>query len=147
MHKDALETLAREALQEIDKMAGHIIQFCGPISTGGFGNVTDNIECISSFINECQSRNIPVFNQLAYENRMDTILGENDEYDYALLEFFYKPILESKRISGLVFLPLWQTSTGSKWEHDFAKSVGIPVFYIENMLLGEVMKFYNKINH
>jgi hypothetical protein len=145
IYKTDLESLSKEALREINKMEGPVIQFCGPISTGGFGNIADNIECISSLIKECQIKNIFVFNQLAYERRMDQILKEYHDYDYPLLDFFYKPILKSKKISGLVFLPLWQTSTGSKWEHDFAKSINIPIFYLENMLIKEIESFYRKI--
>ena len=145
-YENELKSLAREALSEIDKMKPPIIQFCSPISTGGFGSVIDNLNYISTFIKECSKHNISVFNQISYEKRLDDILKDHHEYDYPLLDFFYKPILTSGKIHGLIFLPLWQTSIGSKWEHDLGLSIGIPICYLEKMLFDEIKIFYKNIN-
>ena len=141
----SLFELALQAIKEIELKKGSVIQFCGPISTGGFGNIDENIECISSTIQAAEKIGIPVFNQMAYERRMDLILENHTGYDYPLLEFFYKPILESGKIGALLFLPLWETSVGSKWEHDFAKSINIPVFYLEGPFIVEIRTIYEKI--
>ena len=124
-----------------------VILFSGPISTGGFGSVADNIECLLSFISESSKRGISVFNQIVYEKRLDCILKDHKDYDYPLLNYFYKPILESGKINGLVFLPLWQSSIGSTWEHNFATSIGIPIFYSEYMLVEEIQKFYSNLKN
>ena len=73
-------------------------------------------------------------------------LGEAEPFcDYPLLDFFYDPILTSGKISGLVFLPLWETSTGSKWEHNIGQSLHLPIHYLESMLINEVDSFYKTL--
>jgi len=146
-YKHKLTLLAKEALETIEKMPPPVIQFCGPISTGGFGSVSDNIDCLVSLINEGSKRRLSVFNQISFERRLDKVLENHFEYDYPLLDYFYKPILSSGKINGLIFLPLWQTSIGSTWEHDFAMSLGIPIFHMENMFFEEVESFYKKLKN
>lgn len=144
-YKEALSKLVDEALSEILKMKPPIIQFCGPISTGGFGNVTENLEYLYSVIQASTERGISVFNQVSYEERLDKILKDHHEYDSPLLDFFYSPILKSKKISGLVFLPLWETSVGSRWEHDIGQSLFLPIHYLESMFIGEIGSFYKTL--
>ncbi|MFA6273208.1 MAG: hypothetical protein WC673_01820 [Candidatus Paceibacterota bacterium] len=146
-YEDDLKRTAGDALFAISKMPKPVILFSGPISTGGFGSVANNIECLLSFISESSKREISVFNQIVYERRLDCILKDHKDYDYPLLNYFYKPILESRKINGLVFLPLWQSSVGSTWEHNFATSIGIPIFYSEHMLVEEVEKFYSDLKN
>jgi hypothetical protein len=141
-YENDLKIAAYDALDDISKMPKPVILFSGPISTGGFGSVSDNIECLLSFIHESSKRGISVFNQIAYERRLDCILKDNKDYDYPLLNYFYKPILESGKINGIIFLPLWRSSIGSAWEHDLALSIGVPIFHMENMTSGEIEQFY-----
>lgn len=145
-YKAALSILVKEALLEISKLKPPIIQFCGPISTGGFGSVAENLEYLNSVIQASKEKGLSVFNQVSYEKRLDQILKNHHEYDYPLLDFFYNPILASKKISGLVFLPLWETSVGSRWEHDIGQSLHLPIFYLENMLTSEVESFYKSLS-
>jgi len=144
-YKEDLSKLVEEALLEISKMKSPVIQFCGPISTGGFGNVTENLEYLHSAIQASTERGMSVFNQVSYEERLDKILKDHHEYDYPLLDFFYKPILTSKKISGLVFLPLWKTSVGSQWEHDIGESLHLPIHYLESMFVSEIESFYKTL--
>ena len=144
-YKVALSGLVSEALLEISKMKVPVIQFCGPISTGGFGDVTENLKYLYSVIKASKEKGMSVFNQVSYERRLDRILKEHHEYDYPLLDFFYNPILKSGKISGLVFLPLWETSIGSQWEHDIGQSLHLPMYHLENMLIGEVESFYKTL--
>lgn len=145
--KEDLNKLAEEALSEIEAIKKPVIQFCAPISTGGFGNLRDNLENLHSFIKHFDRSDISVFNQLKYERKMDKILRDHSEYDYPLLDYFYKPIFSSGKISGLVFLPMWETSIGCRWEYDFAKTLNIPVCIIENTTDLEIKSFYKKLNH
>lgn len=144
-YENELKQAANDALVAISKMPTPVILFSGPISTGGFGSVADNIECLLSFISESLKEGISVFNQIVYEKRLDCILKDHKDYDYPLLNYFYRPILKSGKINGLIFLPLWQSSIGSTWEHNFATSIGIPIFYSEHMLIEEVEKFYSDL--
>jgi len=145
-YKDKLNTLATEVTRKISQNDKVTIQFCGPISTGGFGNVEENMAMLSSVIQYAQEKSIPVFDQTAYERTLDKILGLQVGYDYELLEYFYKPILSSGKIGALIFLPMWQTSTGSRWEYEFGKSLNIPIFYLENNLSKEIDMIYANVN-
>jgi hypothetical protein len=95
-YRAALSHLANESLLEISKLKPPVIQFCGPISTGGFGDVAENLEYLHSVIQASTERGMSVFNQILYEKRLGRILKDHHEYDYPLLDFFYTPILASK---------------------------------------------------
>lgn len=144
-YKKALSELVSEALLEISTLKRPVIQFCGPISTGGFGDVADNLEYLRSVIVASTAKGMSVFNQVSYERRLDQILQDHHEYDYPLLDFFYNPILTSEKISGLIFLPLWETSVGSRWEHDLGQSLGLPIHHLESMLVSEIEIFYKTL--
>lgn len=145
-YKAALSSLVEKALLEISRLKSPVIQFCGPISTGGFGDTIENLEHLRSVIQASKEKGMSVFNQVSYEKRLDEILKDHKEYDYPLLDFFYSPILNSGKISGLVFLPLWKTSIGSRWEHDMGESLHLPIFYVENMLIDEIESFYKTLD-
>ncbi len=141
-----LNRLADKAISEISSLKQPVIQFCGPISTGGFGSDEYNIAVLKSYIDESIKSNISVFNQMKYEDEFNNILPNNRDYDYLLLEIFYRKIISSNNIKALIFIPLWQTSKGSVWEHEFAKSINKPIFYSENGLLSEIKSIYEKIS-
>jgi len=144
-YKSALSVLAGKALLEISRLKPPIIQFCGPISTGGFGDIEENLTCLSSVIRASTKQGISVFNQISYERQLDSILKDHRGYDYPLLDFFYGPILASKKIAGLVFLPLWETSIGSQWEHNLGLTLQIPILYMNDMFIYEINSFYDSL--
>lgn len=144
--KIALADLAKLVLKDLQNAPGPVIQFCGPISTGGLSNADENLEYLSSVIEAAKEAGMLVFDQIEYERRLDEILGEKNGYDYPILDFFYKPILESRMVQGMVFLPLWEGSTGSQWEHDLARTLKIPIFYMENLLISELKEFYASLS-
>jgi hypothetical protein len=143
--KNSLNELAAEAIMEITALKKPLIQLCAPISTGGFGNSKDNLENLNSFIKYFENTEISIFNQLKYERRMDKILRNHTDYDYPLLDYFYSPIFSSGKISGLVFLPMWETSIGCKWEYNFAKTLHIPILITENYTEAEIKIFYKTL--
>lgn len=142
----AFDKLVKQALDEIETMPVPAIQFCGPISTGGFGSVEDNLFALKQTIHETANTGISVFDQLKYETDFHAILKDfKGEYDFPILKYFYEPIFRSTKIKALFFLPLWDTSYGSIWERDLAQSLGIHAELIETMLLSEVKAKYEAL--
>lgn len=137
--------LVKQAITKINEAGHPIIQFCGPISTGGFGDVLENLECLSEVIKETSQIGINTFDQLEFEKSFEEILEEHVGYDYPILEYFYKPILDEKVIDALFFLPNWQSSVGSKWEFNYAKNKGIPVIVLDNLLINTIKKEYSSL--
>ncbi len=121
------------ALRIIKRMPNPRTQVCGPISTGGVGNFEGNMKRIDSVINKLQEDGINVFDQTPFEVPMQRIkeLNPVEGYDYGLLDDFYLPIFESGLISKLYFLPDWESSTGSKWEHEQGVRFGIEIEYMK----------------
>ena len=130
----SLLVLSKKVIDRISKYSD-CIEFCGPISTGGFGNAVENIECLQSFIHEAQKKGLHIFDQLAFEKEINEILGPVKGYDYDLLEYFYKPILESGYIKKLIFIPGWQQSYGSCWEMEIGKQNNIEIIILEDYTL------------
>lgn len=57
-YKQEFALITKRALFEISKNKLPTIQFCGPISTGGFGNTKDNLAVLSEIIRLCNKKNI-----------------------------------------------------------------------------------------
>lgn len=129
----------------------------GPISTGGSGSRAENLaryHRAMEFLGLFQDRK--VFNQLPSEEAVirhynawrqglvglelepaaPTKVGafhlqkDEDPYCWELLEGIYAPLFRSGKVGFLMFMPNWKTSRGSKWEHDMACHLGIPIGYM-----------------
>jgi hypothetical protein len=110
-----------------------IIQVCGPISTGGTGSIETNLKRFETAINALKARGLELFDQLPFEGPLQalTLRLEANKYPKRLLEEFYLPILESRLVDELYFLPDWQTSIGARWEHEQALRIGLKITYLE----------------
>lgn len=142
-----LKKLSIEALQEIKKMRRPLIQFCGPISTGGFGSAEENISVLKEVIHETKKSGVSVFDQMKYERLFDKILKDHKGYDFPLLENFYGPIICSGLVDAFFFIPLWETSQGSRWEFDLATRKGIKTVILDNLMLNLITDEYNKLKN
>ena len=141
---EQLQNLALYALENLRASNQPVLQICGPISSGGFGSVKENIEYLQSVIYEVQRAGFSVFDQLEYERDLDWIMGPSTDDDHMILEYFYDPILRSGYISGLVFVPLWETSVGCLWENKLGMSLNLPILYLSSLLVSDVNEFVQR---
>ncbi len=119
--------------EKILKIMPHpIVQVCGPIGTGGLGNVEDNLKAFDKTIRYLQAKGLNVFDQMPFEWPMQVMKFNLLEgvYPESILTDFYMPIFESGLVSEFYFMPNWQTSRGAKWEHEEAKRLGIKINYL-----------------
>ncbi len=116
------------AQRVILRMPRPIVQVCGPISTGGLGNVPDNLQIFQAYIERLQNRGINVFNQMPFEGPMGRIkLAQTDRGgEKGILYDFYLPLFQSGLISKLYFMPNWYDSIGASWELAQAVRLQIP---------------------
>lgn len=125
------------AYKVLSKMPAPTIQVCGPISTGGLGNVEANIKNLQKTIVRLSEKGYVVFDQMPLEQKIaelaSTWIKENprEKYCYPILEDLYKPIFESGFIKELWFLPGWKSSHGATWERAQAERLGIKIFDIK----------------
>jgi hypothetical protein len=120
------------ACRILERMPKNLSQVCGPISTGGKGNVEDNLLEFNKRIIELQEKGLNVFDQMPFEDPMHRMMlsFSKEEYMSNILTDFYLPLFEIGRISELYFLPDWKSSHGAKWEHEQAKRLGIKINYL-----------------
>lgn len=120
------------AARVLSKMPKPIVQVCGPIGTGGLGNVEDNLRAFDETIKLLQTEGLNVFDQMPFEWPMQVLKFKlkKDVYPEDILNDFYLPIFESGMISEFYFMPNWQTSKGANWEHDQAERLGIKINYL-----------------
>jgi hypothetical protein len=95
---------------------------CGPISTGGTGNLIYNFTVFNIAVRALEDRGYDLFDQIPYEYGLRKLLNKweiegNTGYCMPILEEFYAPIFETGKITRGFFLPTWYTSSGTKWEH------------------------------
>jgi len=114
--------LAKIAIDEIRGFDGKAEIVCGPITTGGTGNVVTNLLLFNYAIQLLQRAGRPMFSQMPYEAGIaelaHTWRQKNPKASYCtpILTEFYARIFLPKFVRRAWFLPDWQTSHGAKWE-------------------------------
>ncbi len=123
--------MAEVALAKLKTLPHPVLQVCGPLSTGGRGSFPENLKVFGEAIRHLSEQGRNVFDQRPFEIPMQKIKLARSApgYAYDLLAEFYLPIFESRLIDELHFLPGWEGSTGSRWEHEQALRLGIPTAY------------------
>lgn len=147
------EHIGQITLSVLKRSSKRVTMLSGPISTGGTGSKEENLaryRRASQFLELHQGRR--VFNQLpsedavvrhfeAWRRSLDARearseergsvgrieLQEDEPYCWELLEGIYAPLFHSGHVELLMFMPNWTTSRGSRWEHDMACCLGIPI--------------------
>ena len=84
-------------------------------------------------ITQLQNNGLVVFDQMPFEIPMQILKNKfsKEKILKEMLNDFYIPIIESKMASTYYFIPNWESSSGSKWEHKKAKEFGIEIVYLE----------------
>jgi len=144
----SFDALAEIALSSLVRMRGEhltIVQICGPMSTGGLGNLAANMDRFNRAINVAVSRDVSVFNQIHFQEAMIRICKweESQPYPMDLLERFYGRIFSAGHIDKGLFLPDWRSSIGARWEWDEFQKLQIPVEdypedWLQEILLDQV---------
>jgi len=121
------------AMRVLNKMPQPVASVCGPIGTGGAGNVEDNLKAFDEAIKSLQDKGLNIFDQMPFEWPMQVMKFElpKDVYPEDILTDFYLPIFESGLIKEFYFMPNWRTSKGANWEHGQAERLGIKIVYLD----------------
>lgn len=109
---------------------GQIVQICGPMTTGGLGSFDLNCRLFKNAIVVARKSGLHVFNQLPFQTAMLKIIHvkpKNGRYPVEILDEFYEPVFRSGLIHRALFIPKWETSTGSLWERKTLTRIGIPI--------------------
>lgn len=124
-----LASIALIILGRMKELGKPVVQICGPMSTGGFGNLTENMQLFEYAIDVANDMDVTVFNQLPFQNAMIRIADwkPGEPYVMDILEIFYRRIFESGLIAKTLFLPDWQSSHGAKWERELVAKLGIAI--------------------
>lgn len=126
------EELVEIAIDQISQMPQPVGIVCGPITSGGLGSMDANIAEFDRQIKRLQDEGKNIFSQVPFEPQMQEI-KKTPYYDPTrdhLMEAFYGTLLASGVISELYFIPGWESSYGSRWEHERAKTHNIKVTYL-----------------
>jgi hypothetical protein len=114
------------AIEELNKFTSGAEVVCGPISTGGTGNLETNLKIFDAAIEGRLKQGKAVFSQRPYENALFRLRQEwrdrnakgSGDYYWAILTEFYRPLFEAGIITHAVFIPGWESSTGAVWERE-----------------------------
>ncbi|OGM99447.1 MAG: hypothetical protein A3B91_01220 [Candidatus Yanofskybacteria bacterium RIFCSPHIGHO2_02_FULL_41_29] len=116
-----------------------ITMVCGPISTGGAGSRSRNLEVFNRAIDRLSAGGLFVFSQMPFEDDMERIYKSDPSLQgLRLLEEFYLPIFETRFIELLCFLPGWTDSIGATWEHQQAERLSIPRIYLSEYYISDL---------
>jgi len=128
---ESFTDLTEIALKIIERMPQPVSMVCGPIATGGKGNIEENLKIFKKTIQALVNNGENIFSQIPFEGAMQRI-KQNPQYQGAtqLLEEFYLPIFKSGFIKKMNFIKGWKGSFGATWEHGIAVALGIEIFYL-----------------
>lgn len=131
---ERIEELFPIAHGVLERIGHSVAMVCGPITSGGFGSVEKNLKRFECAITLLADRERKLFTQLPFEVPMARIRNGSPHFkgDLHLLETFYYPLFASGRVGKLCFLPDWNTSNGTRWEHDQAIQLGITRCYFRS---------------
>ena len=123
--------LAEIALRILERMGDGVGMVCGPISTGGLGDVRKNLERFNQAIETLEGLGNGVFNQMPFEDAIQRLRDWNVPYDERILTEFYAVIFKSGRIEKQYFIHDWPTSYGSTWERRQAAERGSEIIDLD----------------
>lgn len=132
------EEIGAVALRIQERYPDELVQVCGPISTGGFGDVKKNLYVFEKTIVALLRQGLNVYNQMPLEKDMMRVrkIDPPGEGQYPLLEGIYRPLFASGKLVKAYFIHGWDgsqdtpPSIGSLWEHNCCKEYGIPIDYL-----------------
>ncbi len=132
---DALRATTFEEVRDIairiaGRMPKPLCAVCGPIRSGGRGDVLRNLLHFQTQIGLQRAYGRSVFNQLPFECHLWRIASQPGKQAWDILTVFYEGLFQSGHISELLFTPAWRSSKGALWEHDRAIKLGIPRTYL-----------------
>ncbi len=107
-----------------------IFQICGPMSTGGAGSLELNMRRFILAQKVARENGLYVFDQTPFQDAMIRLSQpwvDRKEYCTEILHIFYRGIFKTKILKGLVFLPGWESSVGTRWEREEALLHGLEV--------------------
>jgi hypothetical protein len=124
-----IEELGQLGVVIARRMRQPLGQVCGPITSGGSGNVTENIRTINEWVNCLESKGLPIFNQLNFHSAIVRLHREGKLPDMGeqLLNGFFLPLFENRILQKVLFVPNWQGSFGTAWERKKAAEFGIDI--------------------
>ncbi len=125
------DELAVVGIKVLKSMPQPIGMVCGPVTSGGVGNVKENIRRLKYAMHKLTQEGKIIFNQAQFEDAMREFLTTygktKEESNLILLEGFYKRVFESGLLKILYFMPDWQSSFGATWEREQGKRLGLEI--------------------
>jgi hypothetical protein len=142
LEAQSVEDIGALALRVLKSLPPPVAMVCGPLTTGG-GEFEANRRKIRKAISLLRHQET-IFDQLIFLGRSDRLhdvrwrlklpfIGRYfaRQHRLAMREAFHLPLLRSRLIKEIFFLPGWESSEGSRWYHDRAKELGIRVQYLK----------------
>ena len=135
------------ALAELDKFPDGAEVVCGPISTGGQGNLEVNFRVFGETISKLIHEGNPIFSQVPYEERIfffrkrwENASPKNvGQYYMPILEEFYHPLIQSGRIRKGWFIPGWESSFGARWERTHLEEIGAEIVELDEEWVEDIL--------
>jgi hypothetical protein len=119
-----------DVLRRMREADEHIVQICGPMTTGGRGDLKANMDFFKKAQAVARVNGMHVFDQTPFEEAMLRLSKghlERGAYPEPILHVVYRGFFATGFIRELPFLPGWQSSVGATWERKEAVAHGILV--------------------
>ena len=112
-----LKKLARGAIDRLEGLPQPVVRVCGPLTSGGFG-YDENLKRFTLAEEALRQRGYTVFDYFDSSDDEEQIKAAGIDWEM-VMQYYHEPILRADLLAGAFFMPKWEESNGSKWDHDF----------------------------
>lgn len=139
----SFKELLEIALGELGDFHGNAEILCGPMTTGGTGNMLTNLVAFNDAVKILREKGRPIWNQIPYEYGLALLEAqwrqETREYGPCrpIIDQFYRPLFDHtprliKRAWFIEGPSGWKTSRGAQWEHAHISKLPINIQYFKD---------------
>lgn len=116
-NKERISELAEAAILRLRKLPKPVVRICGPLTSGGNG-YDANLALFKKAEQILIERGFTVFDYFTDNHDEEEICEMSLDWK-TVMDLYHQPILAANILDTAFFLPDWQNSKGSCWEHDF----------------------------
>jgi hypothetical protein len=120
-----LTELAKLAIAHLRELPAPVARVSGPLTSGGYG-FAENTRRFALAQARLRAEGYTVFDYFGegYDERQLVALDLPWE---VVMEYYHRPILETKLITTVFMLPRWETSNGARFERELAEALGLEI--------------------
>ena len=127
-HQDKINRLTELsllAIKRLQELPQPVVRVSGPLTSGGYG-YEENLRRFKIAQEKLKNSGYTVFDYFE-EPHNEALIVELDMRWQEVMEYYHRPIMETRLMSAVFMMPRWQESNGAKLEYEYAIRLGLEI--------------------